>query len=212
MFMIFTYWFMKILFSGFNWILAPPYSFDVWPDGLCMGLTQPQLGLGLGNYLKKGVKFFQEVGWIFPILTKYYMCMSHWWTGWHIDRLRKTWRNKKIFDGNEMKFLLLGFMNLKQGTNWVSWILLQQDWVAFMSQPYWVEVELTLILRLRFKWGWDDVESKFSWNWVGVELRKGSFELRKKLGLWFKICFRSTHIAKQHMFSMSPSILAFNFI
>ena len=32
------------------------------------------------------------------------------------------------------------------------------------------------------------------------------------LGLWFKICFRSTHIAEQYMVSMSPSILAYNFI
>ena len=28
--------------------------------------------------------------------------------------------------------------------------------------------------------------------------------------LWLKLCFRSTHVAEQHMFSMSPSILAFN--
>ena len=32
------------------------------------------------------------------------------------------------------------------------------------------------------------------------------------VGLWSKIFFRSTHVAKQHMFSLSPSILAFNFI
>ena len=45
----------------------------------------------------------------------------------------------------------------------------RQDWVAFMSQPYWVkvkvevEVELRLILRLRliWGWGWSEVESKF---------------------------------------------------
>ena len=42
----------------------------------------------------------------------------------------------------------------------------QQAWVAFMSQPYWVEVkvevEIEVDLRLRLKWGWDEVESKFS--------------------------------------------------
>ena len=36
-----------------------------------------------------------------------------------------------------------------------------------------------------------------SWAFLGVRL-------------WSKICFRSTHIAEQHMFSLSPSILAFN--
>ena len=30
--------------------------------------------------------------------------------------------------------------------------------------------------------------------------------------LWFKICFRSTHVAEQHIFSMSPLILAFDFL
>ena len=38
-----------------------------------------------------------------------------------------------------------------------------------------------------------------NWAFIGV-------------GLWFKICFRSTHVAEQPMSSMSPSILAFNFI
>ena len=38
-----------------------------------------------------------------------------------------------------------------------------------------------------------------NWAFIGV-------------GLWFKICFGSTHVAEQHMFSMSPSIHAFNLI
>ena len=33
----------------------------------------------------------------------------------------------------------------------------EQDYVAFMSQLYWVEVQLKLRLRLRLKWGWVEV-------------------------------------------------------
>ena len=92
-----------------------------------------------------------------------------------------------------------------------------QDWVAFMSQPDWVEVnvevdiEAEVDLRLGLKWGWDEVESKFSWNWVEVELswswdkltlNKGRNWAFIGVGLWFKICFRSTYVAEQHMFSM----------
>ena len=54
----------------------------------------------------------------------------------------------------------------------------EQDWFAFMSQPYWVEVKVEVdieadaILGLRLMLGWDEVESKFSelrFSWVGVE-------------------------------------------
>ena len=54
---------------------------------------------------------------------------------------------------------------------------LKQDWVAFMSQPYWVEVkvevELRLILRLRliWCWGWSEVEMSLSGSLVEIELR-----------------------------------------
>ena len=100
--------------------------------------------------------------------------------------------------------------------------LSEQDWVAFMSQPYWVEVKVEVDIKdevdneaevdLRLKWCWDEVGSKFSWNWVKLGMRQVNVELRKNnigLGLWFKIC--STHIA-EHMFSMSRSFLAFNLI
>ena len=56
-------------------------------------------------------------------------------------------------------------------------ITLKQDWVAFMSQPYWVEVmvevELRLILRLRliWTWGWNEVEMRLSQSLVELELR-----------------------------------------
>ena len=33
----------------------------------------------------------------------------------------------------------------------------KQDWVAFMSQPHWVEVMIAVELRLRLKWGWDEI-------------------------------------------------------
>ena len=63
---------------------------------------------------------------------------------------------------------------------------------------------------LSYGWGWvevdieAEVESKFSWNWVQVELSWGWDKLTLNegrnwvfvgVGLWFKICFRSTHVA-----------------
>ena len=92
-----------------------------------------------------------------------------------------------------------------------------QDWVAFMTQPYWVEVmvevdiEAEVDLNLRLKWVWDDIEWKFSWNWVEVDLSwswdkltltKGKNWAFIGVGFWFKICSRSTYVAEQHMFSM----------
>ena len=72
----------------------------------------------------------------------------------------------------------------------------QQDWVAFMSQPYWVEVmvevELRLILRLKLSWGWFepgfDLRLRLSWGWGLVEV-----EIDLWLGLswgwdWVTIC------------------------
>ena len=53
----------------------------------------------------------------------------------------------------------------------------EQDWVAFMSQPYWVkvmvEVELRLTLRLRmiWTWGWNEVEMRLSRSLVEIEFR-----------------------------------------
>ena len=97
---------------------------------------------------------------------------------------------------------------------------------AIMSWGYgwgWVEVDIEaeVDLKLRLKWGSDEIESKFSWTWVEAELCWGWDKLTLNRGrswaflwvrLWSKICFRSTHVAKQHMFSLSPLILAFNFI
>ena len=66
-------------------------------------------------------------------------------------------------------------------------------------------------LNLRMKWGWDEIESKFSWNWVEVELswnwdkltlNKGRNWAFIGVGLSFKICFRSTYVAEQLLFSM----------
>ena len=46
--------------------------------------------------------------------------------------------------------------------------------INFMSQQYWVEVDIEagadLRLRLIWTWGWNEVESKLSWTWVGVEI------------------------------------------
>ena len=72
-------------------------------------------------------------------------------------------------------------------------------------------------LNMRLKWGWDEIESKFSWTWVEVELswswdkltlNKGRNWAFIGVGLWFKICFRSTYVAEQHLLSMLLLILS----
>ena len=52
-------------------------------------------------------------------------------------------------------------------------MLTQQDWVAFMSQPYWVEVMVEVELRLRLiqTWGWNEFEMRFSGSLVEIKLR-----------------------------------------
>ena len=74
-----------------------------------------------------------------------------------------------------------------------------------------VDIEAEVNLRQRLKWGWVEVESKFSWNWVEVELSWSWDKLTLNKGknwafigveLWFKICFRSTYVAEQLLFSM----------
>ena len=53
------------------------------------------------------------------------------------------------------------------------WIKVKQDWVAFMSQPYWVEVMVEVELRLKLSWGWlepwFDLRLRLSFGWVWVE-------------------------------------------
>ena len=80
--------------------------------------------------------------------------------------------------------------------------------LLLLSQP---KVKAEVDLNLRLKWGWDEIESKFSWTWVEVELscswdkltlNKGRNWAFIGVGLWFKICFRATYVAEQHMFSM----------
>ena len=89
---------------------------------------------------------------------------------------------------------------------------------AILSWGYgwgWVEAEVDLHLRL--KWDWDEIEWKFSWNWVEVELSWSWDKLTLNKGknwafigveLWFKICFRSTYVAEQLLFSMLFLILS----
>ena len=85
---------------------------------------------------------------------------------------------------------------------------------------------VTAILRWGYGWGWVKVDIKaevevrlsrslvefeLSWSWDKLTLKGRNWDFIE-LGLWFKICFKFTHIAEQNMFSMSPSILAFNYI
>ena len=56
------------------------------------------------------------------------------------------------------------------------------------------------------------VEIELSWGLDKLTLNRGSNWASLGVGLWSKTCFRSTHVAKQHMFSLSPLILSFNII
>ena len=75
---------------------------------------------------------------------------------------------------------------------------IQQYWVAFMSQAYWVEVmvevELRLIWRLKLSWGWLELgfnlrlRLSFGWGWVEAEV-----EIDSWLGLswgWVDVVLR----------------------
>ena len=55
----------------------------------------------------------------------------------------------------------------------------KQDWVTFMSQPYWVEVEIEvqvnwveveIEVKMRLGWSSVEIELKFSWGWVDFKL------------------------------------------
>ena len=48
-----------------------------------------------------------------------------------------------------------------------------------------------------------EIELSLGWDKLTFKGRNRAFIGE---GLWFKICFRSTHVAKQNMFSLSPSI------
>ena len=73
-----------------------------------------------------------------------------------------------------------------------------------------IHIELRFIeVKVKVEWSWDEVELKFSWKLVEVELNWGWDKLMLNkgrnwafigLGLWFKICFKSTDIAEQHIF------------
>lgn len=77
---------------------------------------------------------------------------------------------------DESKLKLEWYTRKKQDCLWLSCLCVTAILIAYVSQPYWVEVkvevdiEAEVDLRLRLKWGWDEVESKFSWNWVEVKL------------------------------------------
>ena len=88
-------------------------------------------------------------------------------------------------------------------------------YVTAILSSHWVEVmvEDELRLRLIWTWGWNEVEMRFSgsgnwvkvelsWSWDKLTLNKGRNWAFIGVGLWFKICFRSTYVAEQHMFSM----------
>ena len=56
------------------------------------------------------------------------------------------------------------------------------------------------------------VEIELSWGRDKLTLNRGRNRAFLGVGLWSKICFTSTHVAKQNLFSLSPLILAFDFI
>ena len=136
----------------------------------------------------------------------------------HID-CTKNWMIcyiKKRFENLREQFNLLGL--------YIFYLLNEviQDGVAFMSQPYWVQVEVKieaeiyLSLRLNraqvevkveMKLSWNLVEFELNWAWVELRLNWGHKLAFIGLGLWFKNIFRSTDKAEEHLF---PSHLTFN--
>ena len=87
---------------------------------------------------------------------------------------------------------------------------------AILSWGYgwgWVEVDIEAEVKVRLRWGWFnvEVEVRLSQSLVKIELRlswdkltlnKGRNWAFIGVGLWFKICFRSTYLAEQLSFSM----------
>ena len=74
--------------------------------------------------------------------------------------------------------------------------------------PFYANVpQFTIFLKvsLRLMWGWDELESKFRWNWVELGLSLVNVELIKKL-CFHRIrvmvlnIFWSTHTAEQYLF------------
>ena len=57
-----------------------------------------------------------------------------------------------------------------------------------------------------------EIELRLSWDCDKLTLNRRRNRAFLGVGLWSKICFRSTHVANQHMFSLFPSILGFNLI
>ena len=53
------------------------------------------------------------------------------------------------------------------------------------------------------------VEIELSWGWDKLTLNKGRNRAFIGVGLWFKICFRSTHVAEHHMFYMTQFNICF---
>ena len=105
--------------------------------------------------------------------------------------------------------------------------LMKRDWVAFMSQPYWVEVvvevqcdwnieinnnwdwgclEAEIEMRLIWGAGWEEVELKISWSWVGVELRLiwVEIELRFNYGQIYKLLCWGFPMTKKNYFRIDP--------
>ena len=100
----------------------------------------------------------------------------HWWeSGWRASQLMKVSVCLCFpYTAVYWKWLLLQYANP---------ILMWQDWVAFMSQPYWVEVKVEVGQKICYFEGWGQVQ----------------------------IILGSTHIVQQLLFSLFPSILMFDF-
>ena len=90
--------------------------------------------------------------------------MKHVWS----EQTRHSQKKRVI---SQLFQVLDGGQRLVQVLN--NGLAIKQDWVAFMSQPYWVEVmvEVELRLRLILPWGWNDVEMRFSGSLAEIELR-----------------------------------------
>ena len=129
-----------------------PISYTTWID------IELLYKLSRATFPRKG-SFITQWRFKFPKLWGFFSLKKH---NWNVGNLT-----------SKQKFAIFFYPM----TIAITIVTLRQDCVAFMSQPYWVEVmvevdiEAEVDLNRRLKWGWDEIKSKFSWTWVELELR-----------------------------------------
>ena len=107
--------------------------------------------------------------------------------GWYsIGQTLEDYLSKMALKTRLGSFYVTAILSWGYGWGWVDWY-----WGWGWFEP---EVEMRLSRSL--------VELELRFSWDKLTLNKGRNLTFIGVGLWFKICFRSTYVAEQHMFSM----------